>query len=177
MAFDQMARALASVLLASTARIAAAVRAKEDDGRSAPVTVGNARKGETAAEITVSGAFATGIVADAREAHMMGTADAQTPVVMRRIRTVGTHEAGQWTDGTDGIRPDRRPGHPHDGGTGDPGDPGDGGYPGSDRILHRARKSGGGQPSGNGRRSGAAGESRRQRSHPPDTAGCCHHRP
>ena len=88
MASDQIARALASVLLASTARIAAAVRAKEDDGRSAPVTVGNARKGETAAAITVSGAFATGIVADAREAHMTGTADAQTPVVMRRVRTV-----------------------------------------------------------------------------------------
>lgn len=88
MASDQIARALASVLLASTARIAAAVRAKEDDGRSAPVTVGNARKGETAAVVTVSGAFATGIVADAREAHMTGTEDASTPVVMRRVRTV-----------------------------------------------------------------------------------------
>lgn len=88
MASDQIARALASVLLASTARIAAAVRAKEDDGRSAPVTVGNARKGETAAVVTVSGAFATGIVADAREAHMTGTADSRTPVVMRRVRTV-----------------------------------------------------------------------------------------
>lgn len=129
MASDQMARALASVLLASTARIAAAVRAKEDDGRSAPVTVGNARKGETAAEITVSGAFATGIVADAREAHMMGTADAQTPVVMRRIRTVRAPtklvngRTGRTGSGLTGARVTRT--------TAAPGTPGTAGTPGA----------------------------------------------
>lgn len=129
MAFDQMARALASVLLASTARIAAAVRAKEDDGRSAPVTVGNARKGETAAEVTVSGAFATGTVADAREAHMMGTADAQTPVVMRRIRTVRAPtklvngRTGRTGSGLTGARVTRT--------TAAPGTPGTAGTPGA----------------------------------------------
>ena len=132
MAFDQMARALASVLLASTARIAAAVRAKEDDGRSAPVTVGNARKGETAAEVTVSGAFATGTVADAREAHMMGTADASTPVVMRRIRTVRaptklvngrTGRTGRTGSGLTGARVTRT--------TVVPGTPGTAGTPGA----------------------------------------------
>ena len=129
MASDQMARALASVLLASTARIAAAVRAKEDDGRSAPVTVGSARKGRTAAEITVSGAFATGIVADAREAHMMGTADAQTPVVMRRIRTVRAPtklvngRTGRTGSGLTGARVTRT--------TAAPGTPGTAGTPGA----------------------------------------------
>ena len=138
MASDQMARALASVLLASTARIAAAVRAKEDDGRSAPVTVGSSRKGRTAAEITVSGAFATGIVADAREAHMMGTADAQTPVVMRRIRTVRaptklvngrTGRTGSGLTGTRVTRTTAAPGTP-----GTVGTPGTAGAPGASTV-------------------------------------------
>ena len=132
MASDRMARALASVLLASTARIAAAVRAKEDDGRSAPVTVGNARKGETAAAITVSGAFATGVVADAREAHMMGTADASIPVGMRRIRTVRAPtklvngRTGRTGSGLTGVRVTRS--------TAAPGPPGGAGTPGASTV-------------------------------------------
>ena len=150
MASDQMARALASVLLASTARIAAAVRAKEDDGRSAPVTVGSSRKGRTAAEITVSGAFATGIVADAREAHMMGTADAQTPVVMRRIRTVRAPtkrvngRTGRTGSGLTGTRVTRT--------TAAPGTPGTAGTPGASTVQ--------GNPAAVSRPGTAAGQER-----------------
>ena len=159
MAFDQMARALASVLLASTARIAAAVRAKEDDGRSAPVTVGNARKGETAAEVTVSGAFATGTVADAREAHMMGTADASTPVVMRRIRTVRaptklvngrTGRTGRTGSGLTGTRVTRTTAAPGTPGT--VGTPGTAGAPGSSTVQ--------GNPAAVSRPGTAAGQER-----------------
>ena len=153
MASDQMARALASVLLASTARIAAAVRAKEDDGRSAPVTVGSSRKGRTAAEITVSGAFATGIVADAREAHMMGTADAQTPVVMRRIRTVRAPtklvngRTGRTGSGLTGTRVTRTTAAP-----GTPGTAGTAGTPGASTVQ--------GNPAAVSRPGTAAGQER-----------------
>ena len=90
MTSDRIAKAVSDVLVANAARIAGAIRAKEDDGRSAPVRIDSGPAGKAAAEVTVSGAFAKGAVADAREAHATGTADARTPVVMRRIRTVQT---------------------------------------------------------------------------------------